>query len=873
MSAPPVPEGDELQYYKAQNTQLWKVITKQKSVIHKLQKETTRLLAERDELIQKVEARGSQRKQEEPPRPLVQSPEHLPEAITASPTPSGHPGEPSAAVPNESPVPPPRSPYRQNSAKDVPRNEPPIPIPTLPTEVRVEERKPAPVPEPIILPNSPPSPVPDVLSPRKAIIDKDAQLFAEFNASLMKRERQKPNNALVNATFPRDYQKEADQVRQEALKITGTPTDEESEQSSMATPTSTNDHSLTESPTPQSNSFETSVNSYSPPESKQPEPSSFDPSGMSNETLATLSIKVVASKIKANEKDREVLCFIISVGRMLKPSSADSDSSDLQFEELWRVEKLYSDFINLDAKMRAGVLNEKQRPTVKFPEKSLFNTLSPTKVDQRKIALERYLQQLILNPLEHISDICEFLSTDVVQPEASDSLGYKEGYLTKRGKNFGGWKRRYFVIQNHRLFYYDNKNGNQLGVIHLRHAKIGRQAPQTSLDAKDSKMFRHAFLVLEHKKSGSSVLARHILCAESDFERDEWIDALIYHVNAPEEEHGLEPTTPTTPQSKDSGTVLGKFKKLRKPDKRHKSAYDFNNESVPVSRKTFEISGTEDTRFSDSAFAIKQQRSNSDPAITPIIRPLPRERTPLRPPKSRLNSNDEVVSNDSGFDTYDTSAARNSVVSLKNGNGDSEHQIWSPDETTSSPIHVEKDTLSPPTTSTSSSRQSRAARRLTGKLTGWGKKALHASDDTEDQEPSLPTPEEPKEPVFQLQFAIPLQLAIDVTRSTIPIELPAVVYRCIEYLDAKNAVMEEGIYRQSGSTAVINELRERFDKEGDYNILESGVYYDVHAVAGLLKMWLRELPTEVLTVELHDDFLGVIGKYFRIDLYTSFHVF
>jgi hypothetical protein len=43
----------------------------------------------------------------------------------------------------------------------------------------------------------------------------------------------------------------------------------------------------------------------------------------------------------------------------------------------------------------------------------------------------------------------------------------------------------------------------------------------------------------------------------------------------------------------------------------------------------------------------------------------------------------------------------------------------------------------------------------------------------------------------------------------------------------------------------------------------------VHAVAGLLKMWLRELPTEVLTVELHDDFLGVIGKYFRFDLYTQ----
>jgi hypothetical protein len=36
--------------------------------------------------------------------------------------------------------------------------------------------------------------------------------------------------------------------------------------------------------------------------------------------------------------------------------------------------------------------------------------------------------------------------------------------------------------------------------------------------------------------------------------------------------------------------------------------------------------------------------------------------------------------------------------------------------------------------------------------------------------------------------------------------------------------------------------------------------YDVHAIAGLLKMWLRELPTSVLTREHRMDFLHVIGK-------------
>jgi hypothetical protein len=37
------------------------------------------------------------------------------------------------------------------------------------------------------------------------------------------------------------------------------------------------------------------------------------------------------------------------------------------------------------------------------------------------------------------------------------------------------------------------------------------------------------------------------------------------------------------------------------------------------------------------------------------------------------------------------------------------------------------------------------------------------------------------------------------------------------------------------------------------------VYYDVHAVAGLLKLWLRELPTLVLTAGLHEAFLCVMG--------------
>ena len=74
-----------------------------------------------------------------------------------------------------------------------------------------------------------------------------------------------------------------------------------------------------------------------------------------------------------------------------------------------------------------------------------------------QVALEQYLQALIVLPVKDKNDIIAFFTSDIVrarQPVAS--AGYKEGYLTKRGKNFGGWKRRYFVLQGSMLEYYES---------------------------------------------------------------------------------------------------------------------------------------------------------------------------------------------------------------------------------------------------------------------------------------------------------------------------------------------------------------------------------------------------------------------------------
>lgn len=114
-------------------------------------------------------------------------------------------------------------------------------------------------------------------------------------------------------------------------------------------------------------------------------------------------------------------------------------------------------------------------------------------------------------------------------------------------------------------------------------------------------------------------------------------------------------------------------------------------------------------------------------------------------------------------------------------------------------------------------------------------------------------------------FGVSLEQAIDQARVYPGYELPAVVYRCIEYLNAHDAKLEEGIYRLNGSSAVIKSLKDRYNHDGDFDLLGSNDYYDIHAVAGLLKLFLRDLPTSVLTRELHKDFLAVIELSGRTD--------
>lgn len=109
-------------------------------------------------------------------------------------------------------------------------------------------------------------------------------------------------------------------------------------------------------------------------------------------------------------------------------------------------------------------------------------------------------------------------ATELDKPEFKP----KCGYLTKRGKNFGAWKSRFYVIDGPQLKYYDAEGGAQLGSIELHGAEMGKLRQDDTASDID-KQYDHAILIIEPKR-GSEI--KHVLCAESDEERDLWVEAL-----------------------------------------------------------------------------------------------------------------------------------------------------------------------------------------------------------------------------------------------------------------------------------------------------------------------------------------------------------
>ncbi|EMR08879.1 hypothetical protein PNEG_02664 [Pneumocystis murina B123] len=557
--------------------------------------------------------------------------------------------------------------------------------------------------------------------------------------------------------------------------------------------------------------------------------------------ISSISLKILNSKLRMG-KNKEEIFFSIGIFQNTEKK-----------KELWRVEKSVQKILDFDDKLRRILLYWK------IPDINSLNTQSTTRVDQRKALLDQYLKHILSVPLDEsaYSLLNDFLNTDIeiqtkpqilyAKQNTIDEECYneydtgpcdlikKEGYLTKRGKNFGGWKSRYFVLDGPILKYYETRDGIQLGSIRLSQAQIGRQQlqPYSNLSFEshpdisyDDNSYRHAFLILEPKRNYSSSFIRHVLCAKSDKDCDEWVQALMQYVDINISDNFIMSTNTEKKERKNffrKHSILADTARHSVSALANINAYQMlNNElrTTPENTKSNigkleESNYIENNSFSSPIHNLKKNisvdftsnLSNDLFGSSKIIQTAENSLNNIKPYESNLSGNyisDELLKLDKKF--------------KKKG-------FWS---------FVNKDVKQKPLESMSQELQTSSSNNDLNTHT------LNYN--------------------FHNIFGVPLSEAVYISRLSLEIDImiPSVVYRCIEYLDNNNAEKEEGIYRLSGSNTIIKSLKDKFNAEGDVDLLNSGKCYDVHAIAGLLKLYLRELPTNILTRELHSQFLSAI---------------
>ena len=83
--------------------------------------------------------------------------------------------------------------------------------------------------------------------------------------------------------------------------------------------------------------------------------------------------------------------------------------------------------------------------------------------------------------------------------------------------------------------------------------------------------------------------------------------------------------------------------------------------------------------------------------------------------------------------------------------------------------------------------------------------------------------------------------------------IPGIVTRCIEEVELRGMDVE-GIYRKSGGSSQVNQVKNAFELNGECDI--SDVELDIHAVTSTLKQYFRRLPIPLVTYDVYDPLLS-----------------
>lgn len=508
------------------------------------------------------------------------------------------------------------------------------------------------------------------------------------------------------------------------------------------------------------------------------------------EDFGTITIDLLSTLYQEMDMDSEDYLILLSV--------LDRSSE----REMFKFSKSLPKIRELDVYLKSHV-SSLSLPTL--PDRSLFQSIIPSKVALRREQLNAYFQSIFSIPEfpPNVSlKIAQFLSTDtVINPMLLDDT-VKEGTLMiRRPKkalgNQPSWKLRRASLNGDTLRLSDRDQVTE--VIKLRQCSI-EIIPNLPDDKFGTK---NGFLINEHKKSGLSSNSKYYACTESAKERELWISAIneFTDVQNNDSHAHLSNTSGSNYRKGVSGTHNDTNRLIPKGSSTMNSIDEnFDLLSNPHEQKASLSVSTQASRTSS-----RQPSTTSSPAQatdqSDVIDEREARRLKMRSifPFKKLNLNSM------------TSSAPATSLQLQNNND------------SSSTVDFEAVTVIPQDSSSTPTDD---------------KVRYFTATSPSSYQPS-------GKGVFGSNLDACLKLSSHIYQNNY--ELPSVVYRCLEYLYKNHGLREEGVFRLSGSSTMIKTLQERFDKEYDVDLCAyendpDNAYLGVNTVTGLLKLYLRSLP-------------------------------
>lgn len=448
-------------------------------------------------------------------------------------------------------------------------------------------------------------------------------------------------------------------------------------------------------------------------------------------------------------------------------------------KEMWRIRKTHSQLMAFDNEIRPIVEYFGLPP---IPDKSLFLSTSPNKVDARKNNLQNYFNTIFLMPhLPHIIlyRICKYLSLDFINPlDDFRSGARKEGYLIRRYKGLGSsWKIRWCQVDGPFLEIYEIPGGVCIEQIKLKGSQIGKQ---TNDSVAEERGYRHAFLIMEPQKKISSSSSKYFFCAESDEERDDWVEALV-------EFNEVGDTSMTSYGSNDNDNSFS-----TDLDGRYK-----DNQEEEITKQYSSQTSNSQTGFvggyhyqqSTSSIDLPNNNNAEKPSQKDLKEAKRLKKRSIFPFRNKLNS--------LMFDSNPTDTDLSQTIVATQPQQEQQQE-------TNIQLYLD---------------------------------LMNLDDDL-------------TKAIFGRELSVAYELS---NHKLFDRSIPSICYRCLDFLLKAGAIYEEGIFRLSGSASSIRQLKDQFNTNFDLDLFESPLQPDMHTVSGLLKTYLRELPTPILGGQQYND--------------------